>query len=140
MANEQVRAERMAERRELEKRLLQFEKLETIGRVAGGIVHDLNNLLTAIICFAQLGEVALPPRESVMRASFREIRSGADRSRYLVRQLLSFSRRQPREPTVLSLGGLVRDMARLLKRVIGEHIELVTVTGTGHGQRRPGPD
>ncbi len=130
VANELLHAEWMAERGELERRLVQSEKLKTVGTAAGGIVHDLNNLLTAIICFARLGEVALPPRESVMRASFREIRSGADRASHLVRQLLSSSGRRPIDPAVLSLGGLVRDMDRLLRRLIGEHIELVTVIGT----------
>ena len=127
----QVVARDISERKQLEARVLHSEKLESIGRVAGGVAHDFNNLLTGILGYAQVGASAAPPGEGLVSTSFQEIQRGAERASHLAQQLLDFSRRQAIRPTVISLGDLVIDMDRMLRRVIGEHIVLETIPGAG---------
>jgi PAS domain S-box-containing protein len=117
--------EDVSERRQLEERLRESEKLEAIGRLAGGVAHDFNNLLTAIIGYAQLVADSLdhndPKAEDVD-----EIIKAAERSAALTGQLLAFSRKQVLVPAILDVNMLVRETTVLLRRVIGEHIDLVT--------------
>ncbi len=115
----------ITERHELEEQLRQAQKLEAVARVAGGIAHDFNNLLTVIRSYAEFLLETVPPGQPG-REDVEEIRRGADRGSELSRQLLVFSRKQPLEPRVVDLNTVVRDVERMLRRVIGEDIRLTT--------------
>jgi PAS domain S-box-containing protein len=117
--------EDVSERRQLEERLRESEKLEAIGRLAGGVAHDFNNLLTAIIGYAQLVADSLDP-DDPKAEDVAEIIKAAERSAALTGQLLAFSRKQVLIPAIIDVNTLVRDTSVLLRRVIGEHIDLVT--------------
>jgi two-component system cell cycle sensor histidine kinase/response regulator CckA len=109
-------------RRVLEARLLEAQKLESIGRLAGGVAHDFNNMLTAI-----LGNVALATRSGSLdevQPFLAEIREAAERSAALTAQLLAFARRQVIEPKVIDPNALIDRLTALLRRVLGEHIAL----------------
>ncbi len=112
--------------RQSEDRLRQAQKMEAIGRLAGGVAHDFNNLLTAIIGYCDLLLEELGG-EHPGREDAEEILKAADRAGGLTRQLLAFSRRQVLQPRVLDLNSLVADIDRMLRRLIGEDIELRTV-------------
>jgi CheY-like chemotaxis protein len=105
-----------------EERLRHSQKMEAVGRLAGGIAHDFNNLLTAIVGYAEL--IALRTAEDTTRDEAGLIRKAGEQAADLTRQLLAFSRKQILQPRVLDLNELVRDMQKLLRRVIGEKIEL----------------
>ncbi|MBI4212831.1 MAG: response regulator [Chloroflexi bacterium] len=109
-----------------QEQLTQAQRLESIGLLAGGVAHDFNNLLTAIMGFSDLISEDLPP-DSHSRPYLNEIRAAGERAATLTRQLLAFSRRQPLQPTVLDLNSVVTNIERLIKRVIGEHIDFATV-------------
>jgi two-component system, cell cycle sensor histidine kinase and response regulator CckA len=115
----------ITERRELEEALRQSQKLEAIGRLAGGISHDLNNALTIIIGYAELAASALVDRNAV-REDVEHIRRAAERAESITRQLLAFSRKQWLEPRVFHVGEAVLDLGRMLERLVGPRIELVT--------------
>jgi signal transduction histidine kinase len=112
---------------ESQNQLRQAQKLEAIGRLAGGIAHDFNNLLTVILGFADLVLADLES-DNQHREDVQEIRNAAARAVDLTRQLLAFSRQQVLDPAVVNLGGVVEDVARLLKRVIGADIVISTTT------------
>jgi two-component system cell cycle sensor histidine kinase/response regulator CckA len=114
--------------RRSEQQLLQVQKMEAVGRLAGGVAHDFNNLLTAIRGNAELLLADLPP-DSQSREDVEEIRRAADRAAALTRQLLAFSRRQVLQPRLLDLNQSVREMERMLARLLGEDVELVTRLG-----------
>ena len=116
----------ITERRELEEALRQSQKLEAIGRLAGGISHDLNNALTIIIGYAELVASALAENDAV-RQDVEQIRRAAERAESITRQLLAFSRKQWLEPRVFQVGEAVQDLGRMLDRLVGPRIELVTV-------------
>ena len=116
--------------RRLEEQLRQSQKMEAVGQLAGGIAHDFNNLLTAIVGYATLLERALPSG-SESREDVHEIIGAARRAANLTHQLLAFSRKQVLRPTVLDVNVVVRDMERILQRVIGEHIALRTSLDPG---------
>ncbi len=111
-------------KKHLEAQLLQAQKMESMGRLAGGVAHDFNNLLTAIMGYADLTAATLPSM-SRARDNLQEIKEAALRARDLTRQLLAFARRQIARPRVLDLHDLVQDTSKLLRRLIGEDIELV---------------
>jgi two-component system cell cycle sensor histidine kinase/response regulator CckA len=111
--------------RRSEQQLVQVQKMEAIGRLAGGVAHDFNNLLTAIRGNAELLLADLP-RDSQAREDVEEIRRASDRAAALTRQLLAFSRRQVLQPRFLDLNQSVREMERMLGRLIGDDVELVT--------------
>ena len=115
----------ITERRELEEELRQSQKLEAIGRLAGGISHDLNNALTIIIGYAELTVAALADNDSV-REDVEHIRRAAERAESVTRQLLAFSRKQWLEPRVFHVGEAVEELGRMLDRLVGPRIELVT--------------
>jgi PAS domain S-box-containing protein len=117
--------EDVTERRRIEDRLRQGQKMEAVGQLAGGIAHDFNNLLTAIVGYATLLDRALPPDDE-RREEVHEIVGAARRAGNLTQQLLAFSRKQVLRPTVLDVNVIVRDMERILHRIIGEHIALTT--------------
>jgi two-component system, cell cycle sensor histidine kinase and response regulator CckA len=120
-----INARDVTERRSLERQLLQAQKMEAVGRLAGGIAHDFNNVLTAILGYVALMLDGLPTL-SPLRPDLEEIRTAADRAAGLTRQLLAFSRKQVLDLRVLDLNALVTDMDRLLRRLLGEDIVMVT--------------
>lgn len=124
-ANEQLLAE-TAQRQQLEEQLQQAQKMEAIGRLAGGVAHDFNNMLTPIMGFAQMEMAKLPAGDSTL-GSLEQIHRAAERAADLNRQLLAFSRRQVVEPKVINLNDLIIDLDQMLRRLLGEDIELVTL-------------
>jgi len=120
----------ITERKMLEGQVLQSQKLEAIGRLAGGVAHDFNNLLTAIVGGAEAAGETLPP-EHPGRLYLGEVSYASERAAALTRQLLTFSRRQVVQATLLDLNLVLVDLDRLLRRVIGEDIELVTRVSDG---------
>jgi len=115
----------ITDRRRLEEELLQASKMESLGRLAGGVAHDFNNLLTVIRGYADVlsGELS---EEDPRLSEVREIRRAADRAASLTRQLLAMSRRQVLVPREVDLNLLVQEMERMLRRVIGADIQIVT--------------
>jgi signal transduction histidine kinase/ActR/RegA family two-component response regulator len=111
-----------------EEELRHSQKLEAVGRLAGGVAHDFNNLLTAIIGYSELLESKLP-HDPASREHARLIHKAGEQAAGLTRQLLAFSRKQLLQPKVLDLNQLVRDMEKLLQRVIGEHMVIAIETG-----------
>ena len=118
----------VTERRHLEEQLRQAQKMEAVGKLAGGVAHDFNNLLTAIIGFATLASDEVPPGGSVHR-SLTQIRQSAEQAATLTRQLLAFGRRQILQPEVLDLGEVVEKVLPMLRRLIGEDITVTTDLG-----------
>ena len=113
-----------AERTRLAEQLRQAQKLESIGRLAGGVAHDFNNILTAIFGHAEMALMELEPGHR-LRTNLEEILKSGERAKGLTRQLLAFARRQAIEPRVLNLNELMEGLGKMLRRLIGEHIELV---------------
>jgi signal transduction histidine kinase/CheY-like chemotaxis protein len=119
----------LATHRLLEEQLRQSQKMEAIGRLAGGVAHDFNNLLTVIAGFAELVMNDLPAGD--ITDAVAEIKGAAIRAANLTKQLLAFSRKQVLQPRLLDLNEIVRGMEELLRRLIGENISLVTVLSSG---------
>ena len=115
----------VSQRRQLEAQLQQSQKMEAIGRLAGGVAHDFNNLLTAIIGYSQIATIR-PDMPAAAVIDLKEITSAAHRAAALTRQLLAFSRRQVMEPRVLNVNAVVSGIEVLLRRLIGEDIVLAT--------------
>jgi len=122
----------LTERRRLEAQFLQAQKLEGIGRLAGGVAHDFNNLLTIIGGHAQMA-LDEAPASHPLAESLDEILSAARRASGLTRQLLAFSRRQIIEAKDLDINEVVRDFEKMLRRLIGEDVELVLSLGSELG-------
>ena len=127
-----VNSRDITERREAEEelhesreQLLQAQKMEAVGRLAGGVAHDFNNLLTAIKGFTELLLLDLDRRDPRYPFAY-EIQAAANRAASLTRQLLAFSRKQVLQPRVFDLNASVADMEKMLRRLIGEDVELVT--------------
>jgi PAS domain S-box-containing protein len=118
----------MTEQRQLEAQYRQAQKMEAVGQLAGGIAHDFNNLLQVITGYANLVLDDLPDSARV-GMEVAEIKRAADRATALVRQLLAFSRRQTMERRLIDMNEAVSTLLRMLRRVIGEHIELEFVPG-----------
>jgi PAS domain S-box-containing protein len=118
----------VSHRKDLEEQLQQSQRMETIGRLAGGVAHDFNNLLTAITGYSNfaLERLELSGGNDRLRHDIEQIRKSAERAASLTQQLLAFSRRQVLQPRTLELNGLVRDVRGLLERLIGDHVELAT--------------
>jgi PAS domain S-box-containing protein len=128
-------AEDVTERRALEEQLRQSQKMEAVGRLAGGIAHDFNNLLMVISGYSEFLLDRLGP-EPALRGPAQEISSAAGRATSLTRQLLAFSRKQMLAPKILDLNSVVTESMKMLRRVIGEDIELVMNPATRLGTVR----
>ena len=126
------------EKENLEEQLRQSQKMEAIGRLAGGIAHDFNNLLTVIKGFNQLSFIELKEGDP-LRENLDEVSKATDRAAVLIRQLLAFSRRQILEMQVLDLNTAFRNLEKMLRRVIGEDIDLVTVLAEDLGRVKTDP-
>ncbi|RLC45380.1 MAG: hypothetical protein DRI23_13630, partial [Candidatus Cloacimonadota bacterium] len=113
----------VTERRKTENRLREMQRLEAVGKLAGGVAHDFNNILTAIISSV---EAILPTVSSnkPLYRNLKEIKTVAERGASLTRQLLAFSRKQITRPEILNLNTVIKEMTKMLKRIIGENIEL----------------
>jgi two-component system cell cycle sensor histidine kinase/response regulator CckA len=128
-----VFAEDITERRVLERQLHMAQKMEAIGRLSGGIAHDFNNLLGVVIGYSQVLKKSLGPSSPLFEHAT-EIEKAGQRATTLTRQLLAFSRQQVLEPAILNLNALVSDTEKMLRRLIGEDIELTTALDPGLGQ------
>jgi PAS domain S-box-containing protein len=122
----------ITERKALEKQLRQAQKMEAIGRLSGGIAHDFNNLLGVIMGYCELLLEQL--EDGAPRRHSEQILKAADRAAALIRQLLAFSRQQVVETKTLNLNTVVADLAKMLPRLIGAHIELSTSLDPALGQ------
>jgi PAS domain S-box-containing protein len=133
--------EDITERKRLEEQFLQFQKMEAVGRLAGGVAHDFNNLLTVIEGYADLMLRRLDSTVPLDRATRQEvcadlagIQQTVERAAALTNQLLIFSRKQAPQPRVLDLNDLVRNVERMLRRLIGEDVNLYTSLAPRLGQ------
>ena len=122
----------VTEARRLEEELRQALKMEAVGRLAGGVAHDFNNILTAITGHSELLLADLPKHDPI-RPDVEEVLGAANRASALTRQLLAFSRKQVLRPEPLDLAAVVLDMERMLRRVVNEDIELVADLPVGIG-------
>jgi PAS domain S-box-containing protein len=118
----------VTERRQLEASLRESQKMEAVGRLAGGVAHDFNNLLCAILGYADLALMDAP-EASTIRGEIEEIRKAAQRATQLTKQLLAFGRRQMRRPTRVDVDQVVRDTDRLLSQLLGDGIQLTVQPG-----------
>jgi PAS domain S-box-containing protein len=116
-------SEDISARRNLEEQLRQAHKMEAIGRLAAGVAHDFNNLLTVVIGYAELVASKLADRPA-LQAEIHEVRQAGERGASLVSQLLAFSRQQLLRPEIIELNEVVRGLQKLLRRLIGEDIDL----------------
>jgi PAS domain S-box-containing protein len=123
----------------LEDQLRQANKMEAIGHLAGGVAHDFNNILTAIRGYADLVRRGLPEERSRDRADLGEVILAADRATALTKQLLAFARQAVLEPRILDPGEVVSEFAPMLRRLLGEHIELVLRTAAGSSRIKVDP-
>ncbi len=115
------------EKRKLEEQLVQAQKMETVGRLAGGVAHDFNNMLSVILGYVDLAKLRLAKQHPVLK-DIAEIEKAAVRSRDITTQLLAFSRKQVIEPKIIDLNDLVAHTEKALIRLIGEDIELKVLT------------
>ena len=122
--NERILA--FEEREKLEKQLFQSQKMETVGRLAGGVAHDFNNLLTVITGNAELALSGMKKNDELYD-DITEIKNTADRAAQLTRQLLTFSRRHVINPSIINLNTVLMNMDKMMRRLIGENIEYVTL-------------
>jgi two-component system cell cycle sensor histidine kinase/response regulator CckA len=130
--------EDITERKRLETQFFQSQKMETIGRLAGGIAHDFNNLLTVIKGYTQLSLDHIREGDPC-RENIEEIKSAAERAAELTNQLLTFSRRQILDMKVLDLNTVVRGLEKMMGRIIGEDIEMLTVLDDHLGRVKTDP-
>jgi len=116
-------ATEITERKQLEEQLLQSQKMEAVGQLAGGVAHDFNNILTAIVGYTDLLAAELGDNAR-QREDLEEIRKAARRAAALTRQLLSFSRKQVLEPRIVDVNGVVMNLDKMLRSLISESIDL----------------
>ncbi len=126
--SEQKQAE--LEREKLQDQLIQAQKMESVGRLAGGVAHDFNNMLAVILGYTELALDKIPENEP-LREDLDEVMQAAQRSTDIARQLLAFARRQTISPKVLDLNETVEEMLKMLRRLIGEDIDLSWQPGGG---------
>ncbi len=122
----------------LEEKLRQSHKMEAVGRLAGGVAHDFNNLLTVILGYSQILTDSVPSN-SQLAESTAQIKSAADRAAGITRQLLAFSRKQVLSPRIISLNDIMLNLDSLLRRLIGEDIEVLTVPSNDLGSIKADP-
>lgn len=121
------------EQKNLELRFAHSQKMQAVGQLAGGVAHDFNNLLTAMIGFCDLLLMRHPAGDASF-ADIMQIKQNANRAANLVRQLLAFSRRQTLQPKMLDMTDVLAELSNLIRRLIGEHIELNMLHGRDLGQ------
>lgn len=126
------------EHKKLEQQLLQAQKMEAIGRLAGGVAHDFNNWLTPIIGYSQLLLQGTDPRDPT-RKKLEEISKAGERASTLAGQLLAFSRKQVLQLRILNLNRIIGDMQEMLRRLIGENVDLVTHLAPDLGRVKADP-
>ena len=131
----EIIAEDVTERRVLEDQFRQAQKMEAVGRLAGGVAHDFNNLLMVIGGYTEVLLEQLEPASAMYQKAL-AVQQAADRATTLTRQLLAFSRKQLLELKVVDVNAIVSDMERLLRPLIGENIELTTKLAAGLGRTR----
>src|SRR5215471_2278082 len=131
----EIIAEDITERRQLEEQFRQAQKMEAVGRLAGGVAHDFNNLLMVINGYTEVLLEQLEPGDG-RHQKVQSIQQAADRAATLTRQLLAFSRKQVLELKVVDVNAVISDMERLLRPLIGENIELVTRLSPEAGRTR----
>jgi PAS domain S-box-containing protein len=124
--------EDITERRKLETQVIEGQKMEAIGQLAGGVAHDFNNILAVIMGYSDLTMEKLGP-DQVLKSHLETIRAAAERATGLTRQLLIFSRKQMVQPVVLDLSDVVKDLDKMLRRLIDENIEMAIVPGNEIG-------
>jgi two-component system cell cycle sensor histidine kinase/response regulator CckA len=118
----------ITERKLLEAQLLQAQKMDAVGRLAGGIAHDFNNAIGVIVGYSALLKEDLRANDSALRYA-EEIGKAGHRAALLTRQLLAFSRKQIIQPTIVDLNSVVTETEKMLRRLIGEHIEMTVICG-----------
>jgi signal transduction histidine kinase/ActR/RegA family two-component response regulator len=121
--------------RQTEEQLRQAQKMEAVGRLAGGVAHDFNNILSVVLSYSEMALSETSPGDPV-HVDLMEIRKAGQRAAELTRQLLMFSRQQVLEPKVLDLNQLLSGMERMLRRLVGEDVELLSIPGSGLGRVR----
>ncbi|HTS19712.1 MAG TPA: PAS domain S-box protein [Verrucomicrobiae bacterium] len=128
----------ISERNRLQQQLQQAQKVEAIGRLAGGVAHDFNNILTTIIGYCDLLREELGVQDNA-RANVEEISAAAERAASLTRQLLAFSRKQTLQPKVLDLNAVIGNLDKMLRRLIGEDVDLITKLAPDLGRVKADP-
>jgi two-component system cell cycle sensor histidine kinase/response regulator CckA len=123
----------ITERKQLQEQLFLSQKLEAVGRLSGGIAHDFNNILGVIIGYSEALQQKIGP-DDPFREAVDEIEKAGQRAASLTQQLLAFSRKQVLEPKILDLNSIVNDVEKMLRRLIGEDIELKTVLSQDLGR------
>ena len=126
------------EREKLQAQLNQAQKMESVGRLAGGVAHDFNNMLGAILGYTELGMMEVSPTDPI-HGTLKDIQKAAQRSVDITRQLLTFARKQTVAPKVLDLNETLEGMLKMLRRLIGEDIDLAWLPGRDLGQVRVDP-
>ncbi|HEY6837238.1 MAG TPA: response regulator [Geobacteraceae bacterium] len=122
----------ITERRRLEQQLLQSQKMESVGLLAGGVAHDFNNLMTAVLGYSQILKENLPAGDDMAGSCLDQVIAAAGRATELTRNLLAFSRKQIINPKPVQVNDIIINLAKLLTRVIGEDIELTTSLASRH--------
>jgi PAS domain S-box-containing protein len=120
----------ITERKSTERQLQQAQKMESVGRLAGGVAHDYNNALSVIMGFTEITMTKMDPA-GPMYANLNEVLKAARRARDITRQLLAFARKQTISPKVLDLNGTIDSMLKMLRHLIGEDIDLAWLPATG---------
>jgi len=133
-------ATEITERKRLEEQLLQSQKMEAVGQLAGGVAHDFNNILTAIVGYADLLAAEFTGTNSRHLEDLEEIRKAARRAAALTRQLLAFSRKQVLEPRIIDMNGVVMNLEKMLRSLISENISLQTHLATDLAAARADPN
>jgi signal transduction histidine kinase len=124
--------EEQAARKRVEEQFVQAQKMEVVGQLAGGVAHDFNNILSVIMGYCDLTLEKLGSDVS-SKSHLETIRAAAERAAGLTRQLLIFSRKEAVQPVALDLNGVLKDMDKMLRRLIDENVELAVIQGTGLG-------
>ncbi len=114
----------ISERKRLEEQLRQSQKMEGIGRLAGGVAHDFNNILTVVAGHVDMALMSLDPRDP-LQEDIQAIKKATDKATALTRQLLAFSRRQTLQPKVIELNRIITNLDKMLRRIIGEDIDMI---------------